>query len=182
MPAESADTDLLIESRSRPELFGVLYERHAATVYRYLARRVGPAAAEDLLADVFVAALGARMRVIPHASGSALPWLYGIAGNVVRSHFRRSGSRALLEGSTVVDWDAVDARLDAESLGGHLHTALGTLTPAELELLLLVAWEELSPSEAAAVLGISPVAARSRLHRARNHAQSALDALTRTNR
>ena len=67
---ELSDTDLLVLSRTRPEMLGVIYERHAPAVYRYLGRRVGVRAAEDLLGEVFVAAVGARLRVRPHESGS----------------------------------------------------------------------------------------------------------------
>src|SRR5215472_14994439 len=85
---ERSDRLLLDGLREQPELIGVLYERHAPAVFRFLSRRAGPAAAEDLLSDVFVAALQARGRVVAHDSGSALPWLYGIAGNVLRHHTR----------------------------------------------------------------------------------------------
>ena len=67
------DSELLANLPCQPELMGVLYERHAAAVFRYLARRAGPAAAEDLLSEVFIAALDARKRVVAHHSGSALP-------------------------------------------------------------------------------------------------------------
>ena len=75
-----------------------------------------------------------------------------------------------------MDWDAVDARLDAEAQRRRLHAALSTLSEADRELLLLVAWEGLTSTEAAAALGISKVAARSRLHRARHRALAALSA------
>lgn len=171
---EASDTDLLVLSRTRPEMLGVVYERHAPAVYRYLGRRVGVGAAEDLLGEVFVAAVAARLRVRPHESGSALPWLYGIAGNVVRSYRRRSTRPALLDEVTAVDWDAVDERLDAGSRRQELRVALAGLTEAEREVLLLVAWEGLSPAEAAQALGLTAVAARSRLHRARTRAQATL--------
>jgi RNA polymerase sigma factor (sigma-70 family) len=77
-----------------------------------------------------------------------------------------------------MDWEAVEARLDAQARHGQLRSALSVLSPAERDLLLLVAWEELSPREAAKALGISPVAARSRLHRARRRALQALQAGT----
>ena len=179
IPDARSDSDLLASARTRPDVFGVLYERHAVAVYRYLARRVGPAAAEDLLGEVFTAAVAARRRVQPHVSGSALPWLYGIAGNVARSYLRRSAAPVVIDHSGVVDWDAVDARLDATAQRQQLRVALSGLTAAESELLLLVAWEELSPTEAAEALGLTPVAARSRLHRARARAQAALDDMTR---
>jgi len=175
---ELSDTDLLVLSRTRPEMLGVVYERHASAVYRYLVRRVGVGASEDLLGEVFVAAVAARLRVRPHDSGSALPWLYGIAGNVVRSYRRRSLGQFPVDEVTAVDWDAVDERLDAGTRRQELRVALAALTEAEREVLLLVAWEGLSPAEAAHALGLTAVAARSRLHRARTHAQATLGDMT----
>jgi RNA polymerase sigma factor (sigma-70 family) len=176
-PDERSDGDILRLSRVQPELLGTIYERHAAAVFRFVARRVGPAAAEDLLGDVFIAAVAARTRVRVHQSGSALPWLYGIAGNVVRSHLRQRMTAVPPDGETV-DWGAVDDRLDARAQRDDLRLALGALTEVERDLLLLVAWEGLSPAEAAEVLGITAVAARSRLHRARTRAQAALNRLS----
>jgi len=168
------DGKLLADLPGQPELMGVLYERHAHAVFRYLARRAGPAAAEDLLSEVFIAALSASARVVAHDSGSALPWLYGIALNVLRAHFRRQPSAASVARGLGMDWDAVDDRLDALAERGRLRAALGGLAGSDRELLLLVAWEGLTPAQAAAALGISPVAARSRLHRARKRAMKAL--------
>lgn len=170
-----SDAEVMTALRTRPELMGVLYERHAASVYRFLARRSGPAIAEDLLSEVFVAALGTRKRVVPHTSGSALPWLYGIAGNILRRHLRRARGRWVASGESGMDWEAVDARLDAEAQRSQLRVALASLSAGERELLLLVAWEGLTPAEAAESLGIPPATARSRLHRARQRSQHALD-------
>jgi RNA polymerase sigma-70 factor (ECF subfamily) len=170
------DLALLWRSRRHPEVLGELYERHAAAVFRYLTRRVGPAVAEDLLSEVFTAAISARLRFRPHASGSALPWLYGIAANAVRSALRARPGLVLADPDGTVDWDAVDARLDARAQRDALRAALAVLTPADRELLLLVAWEGLSPAEAGAALGLTPEAARSRLHRARGRARDALAA------
>jgi RNA polymerase sigma factor (sigma-70 family) len=171
---QRSDGELLAGLPHQPELMGALYERHAPAVFRYLARRAGPAVAEDLLSEVFTAALDARGRVAAHHSGSALPWLYGIALNVLRRYFRHRQPGHVAEPGAVMDWDAVDARLDAEAQRRRLRGALGTLSDADRELLLLVAWEGLTPAEAATALGISRVAARSRLHRARHRAQQAL--------
>ena len=171
---ERSDRLLLAGLRDQPELIGALYQRHAPAVYRFLSRRAGSAAAEDLVSEVFVAALSARGRVTDHESGSALPWLYGIAGNVLRRHFRAAKAGGAASHDAGMDWDAVEARLDAQARRGELRAALSVLSPAERDLLLLVAWEELTPAEAARVVGISQVAARSRLHRARMHAARAL--------
>jgi RNA polymerase sigma factor (sigma-70 family) len=171
---QRSDSELLAGLPRQPELMGVVYERHAPAVFRYLGRRAGPAAADDLLSEVFVAALDARKRVIAHHSGSALPWLYGIAMNVLRRHFRHSQPTWAVEPGQCVDWDAVDARLDAEAQRRQLRIALCSLSEPDRELLLLVAWEGLTSTEAAEVLGVSKVAARSRLHRARHRALQAL--------
>jgi RNA polymerase sigma-70 factor (ECF subfamily) len=172
-----SDGALLAGLPRQPELMGVLYERHAQEVFRYLARRAGPAAAEDLLSEVFIAALSASSRVVAHDSGSALPWLYGIALNVLRSHFRRQQPTGGVTADFGMDWDAVDDRLDAWAERGRLRAALDGLSESDRELLLLVAWEGLTHTEAAAALGISQVAARSRLHRARKRALNALQRL-----
>jgi RNA polymerase sigma-70 factor (ECF subfamily) len=171
---QRSDSEILASLPGRPELMGVLYERHAAAVFRYLARRAGPSAAEDLLSEVFIAALDGRARVVAHDSGSALPWLYGIAMNVLRRHFRRNAARWVAAEDPGMDWDAVDARLDAEAKRGQLRSALNVLSARDRELLLLVAWEGLTSAEAAEVLGIGKVAARSRLYRARRRALQAL--------
>ena len=169
-----SDSELLAGLPRQPELMGVLYERHARAVFRYLARRAGPPAAEDLLSEVFITALSASARVVAHDSGSALPWLYGIALNLLRAHFRQQPPSASSARDLGMDWDAVDDRLDALAERGRLRAALDGLADADRELLLLVAWECLTPAEAAAALGISQVAARSRLHRARKRAMKAL--------
>lgn len=168
------DSEILASLPGQPEPMGVLYERHAPAVFRYLARRAGPSAAEDLLSEVFIAALDGRTRVVAHDSGSALPWLYGIAMNVLRRHFRQGAAQWVAAEDPGMDWDAVDARLDAEAKRGQLRSALNVLSAGDRELLLLVAWEGLTPAEAAEVLGIGKVAARSRLHRARRRALQAL--------
>lgn len=177
---ESPDRAILGALASDPLALGVLYERHAAAVYRFLARRTGANAAEDLLSEVFVAAAAARARVVPHSSGSALPWLYGIAINVVRHHFRRRRIQHAHAGDSGVDWEAVDARLDAQSRTAELRAALSALSEDERQVLLLVAWEGLPPAEVAQALGVSQTAARTRLLRARRRAQRALDRITTT--
>jgi len=172
-----SDSELLLGLPRQPELMGVLYERHAPAVFRYLARRAGPPAAEDLLSEVFTAALSSSRRVVAHDSGSALPWLYGIALNVLRGHFRQQQPTTGVTRDFGMDWDAVDDRLDAWAERGRLREALAVLSSSDRELLLLVGWEGLSQAEAATALGISHGAARVRLHRARKRALQALEHL-----
>lgn len=175
-PPES-DDELLARLALHPQAMALLFERHAGAVHLFLCRRVGAQVAEDLLAEVFVAALSARVRVRPHESGSALPWLYGIARNVVRSYLRARPHAVGWPPDDDVDWAAVDARVDAVGRRDELRHVLGVLTADERDVLLLVAWNGLTPAESAAVLGITAEAARSRLARARRRAQLALDSL-----
>jgi RNA polymerase sigma factor (sigma-70 family) len=172
-----SDSELLADLPRQPELMGVLYDRHARGVFRYLARRAGPEVAEDLVSEVFVAALSASSRVAAHDSGSALPWLYGIGLNVLRRHFRGARPSQGAARDLGMDWDAVDERLDARAERERLRVVLTGLSDSDRELLLLVAWEGLTSAEAATALGISPVAARSRLHRARTRAIKALQGM-----
>lgn len=174
-----SDTELLIRSRTDPEAIGALYDRHATAVYSFLARRAGPGFADDLVSEVFVAAVQARRRVRPHSSGSALPWLYGIARNVIGAHVRATKPLPpTISEPGDEEWDAIDARIDASAGTGDLRLALDGLSKLERELLLLVAWEQLTVTEAAAVLDITPTAARSRLHRARTRAAAILASAT----
>ncbi|MFF3871846.1 RNA polymerase sigma factor [Streptomyces sp. NPDC001978] len=151
-----------------PVAFTSLVERHSADLHGYFARRA-PQAADDLLAELWLRAYAARRGFDP-ARGSVRAWLFGVARNVLSAHWRRvMAPRADLPGPTRDDpWEAVDDRLVATAIAPRLRSLLAELPPEERELLLLVAWEELTPSEAAAVVGIPAATARTRLHRARN--------------
>jgi RNA polymerase sigma-70 factor (ECF subfamily) len=164
------DTDgTLIEQsvRGRPEAFVEVVRRHEVAVHGYLARRAGRDAADDLLGEVWVRAFGARGGYDP-GFADALPWLYGIARNVLREHWRAISRAGHLPADPAADpWDEVVRRLDSAAWTPTLASALRALQPADRDVLLLVAWEQLTPAEAAVVLGIPQGTARSRLHRAR---------------
>lgn len=101
-----------------------------------------------------------------------LPWLYRTAANVLANQRRAAIRAGLPEAEPRLDAaapSALDAGLDPE-----LEAALMSLSPADRELLLLVAWEELTPAEVAAALRISRAAARVRLLRARRRFERAL--------
>lgn len=72
--------------------FGEIFDRHFAEIDRYLARRVGAALADDLVAETFVVALGSRGRYDLGAA-DARPWLFGIAANLLRRHWRTARRR-----------------------------------------------------------------------------------------
>jgi len=161
---------VLIErsARGRPDAFVEVARRHELAIHAYLARRAGQQAADDLLAEVWLRAFAARGGY-DTSTGDARPWLYGIARNVLHEHWRASRvGQAAARGETSTDpWDAVNDRLDAAGPARVAAAAVRGLPAAEREVLLLVAWEQLTPAEAAKILGIPPGTARSRLHRAR---------------
>ena len=161
---------VLIEqsAHGRPDAFVEVARRHEVAVHGYLARRAGGQAADDLLAEVWLRAFAAR-EGYDTAYGDAGPWLYGIARNVLREHRRAcNGDVPAAIGETRIDpWDGIDDRLDAAGRAKAVVAAVRALPAAEREVLLLVAWEQLSPAEAAQVLGLPQGTVRSRLHRAR---------------
>lgn len=166
------DRDVVLISHERPECFEAIFDRHATTIYRYLRRRVGASLAEDLVAETFARAFRARHRFEPHGE-SALPWLYGIAANLLRMHRRaeerrlRAYARAAVHGVESSPSADSDRRLDAVALRPALAGALARLPLGQRDVLLLHAWEGLSHEEIAAALEISGSTVRSRLHRAR---------------
>jgi RNA polymerase sigma-70 factor (ECF subfamily) len=155
------------------EAFGVLFDRHANAVYGYCFRRTADwTAAEDLTALVFLEAWRARARVVL-VDGRALPWLLGVATNVIRSRWRaRRRHAAALSRLPRPDpeRDFVEEladRVDAEQQMRHLLADVRRLPRGELEVVALCAWSSLSTAETAAALGIPEATARTRLHRAR---------------
>lgn len=151
-----------------PDAFEGLVDLHSADLHAYLSRRSTTEVADDLLADVWLAAFSGRGGYDPEL-GSVRGWLFGIARHVLQNYYRRHKLRLrLFRIERPLDESAaIDARLDAAALVPALREALRSLPAVERELLLLVAWEHLTPSEAGQVLGIPAGTARSRLHRAR---------------
>jgi RNA polymerase sigma factor (sigma-70 family) len=157
-----------------PASFEAFYRDHVEAVQRFVARRVAdPRLAADLTAEVFIAAIDAASSY-RSARGAPAAWLFGIARNVVASEHRRAGrerrAHADLEGRRLLDDDdmlRMQERIDAGARGRVLHAAVAGLPEGERALFELVALDGMTPSEAAAVLGIRAVTARVRLHRAR---------------
>jgi RNA polymerase sigma factor (sigma-70 family) len=162
------DGTLIAQSlRGRPEAFVEIVQRHEVALHGYLARRAGYQAADDLLGEVWVRAFGARGGY-DTSHDDARPWLYGIARNVLRAHWRTSRNIDLAAPEETLDpWDEITDRLDLAARARALVSALSKLPSPERDVLLLVAWEQLTPAEAAVALSIPPGTARSRLHRAR---------------
>jgi RNA polymerase sigma factor (sigma-70 family) len=158
------------------EDFEAVFREHFAPVHRFIARRVGRALAEDLAAEVFATAYRRRAAYQPDR-GSLRSWLYGIAANVVRGHWRDEQQLLELDARVARDSlgllpavqfaDAADERVIAATLAPRIAGALGALNREQREVLLLHAWADLSHEEIAVALGIAQGTARSRLSRAR---------------
>jgi RNA polymerase sigma factor (sigma-70 family) len=173
---DSRDTDaaILAASATVPSRFAALYERHLPTIARYLARRVGPELAEDLAAEVFVRAFRARERYRPEHD-SALPWLFGIAGNLVADNRRAERRRLELLARLARERRDLDPGAPAaNAIGPELAGALRRLASADRDALLLVVWGELSYEETALALGVPVGTVRSRIFRARRRLAGAL--------
>ncbi len=167
-----SDADLVVRSLEDPEAFGEIFDRHAPTLLRYLVRRVGRTTGEALLGDLFQTAFEARPRFDPTHT-SARPWLYGIASNLLLKHHRTEGrrlratARLASEPRSARDGERVLETADARLTLERVADAIEELAPADREVLLLFAWEELSYKQISEAQGVPVGTVRSRLHRAR---------------
>ena len=167
------DAELVARSCSEPGLFEPLFERHFTAVYRYLRRRVGDASAEELAAETFLQAFAGRERYRPHSSKSVLPWLFGIATNLMLEQARRQERQARAYDRVAVmversaDGDRAGDRLIAAEEARRIVAVISVLPEAQREVLLLHAWADLTSEEIGEALAIPAATARSRLSRAR---------------
>ncbi|MFE2756623.1 RNA polymerase sigma factor, partial [Actinosynnema sp. NPDC059335] len=140
------------------------------------ARRSAPPVADHLDPATYLTAFDKRERYDRTRPG-ARPWLYGIATNLVGQHRRQEARRYRATGGDPVEQDHADrvaAEVTAGALRSSLTGALGALSAGDRDVLLLVAWEDLSYEEVAAALAIPVGTVRSRLHRARRQVRQAL--------
>ncbi|WSQ12095.1 RNA polymerase sigma factor [Streptomyces sp. NBC_01231] len=180
---QDSDASVIERSWDEPEAFAVLFDRHADSVHRYAARRLGAEAAEDVMAETFTTAFQQRFRFNTELA-DARPWLFGIATNLIGRHRRAEGRRLKAIGrlpsgvpgdqaeETVAD--RVAARVSAQALRRELAGALARLPARHRDVLLLVAWADLGYEEVARALGVPVGTVRSRLHRARRKVREAL--------
>jgi RNA polymerase sigma-70 factor (ECF subfamily) len=153
-----------------PEKFSAVFRDHQLALTRYLSRRVAIDDVEDLAANVFEIAWRKRSQVV---AGEELPWLYRIAAFEVLNLRRRQNSAAnfLKLQKTVETAPSPEA---LAILDFDLAEAWKTLSPAEAEVLALVAFEDLSIADAAKSAGITANAASLRLFKARKKIETAL--------
>ena len=170
-----SDAELLQAARSDPQAFREIYERYAVWMRSWFQRQTGSEnAALDLTAETFAQAWRGLRRFKDMADGSAAPWLFGIARNLLRQYHKHNrietAARARL--GLPIDWegteayDAVDERMHAHSLGPALKTAVGSLPTEQRRALELRVVQQLGYDEISARLDCSINAARLRVSRA----------------
>jgi RNA polymerase sigma-70 factor (ECF subfamily) len=179
------DAEVIRAPLAEPARFGVIFDRLAPYIQRYLARRLGQQIADDLVAETFLVAFRRRDRY-DLAQPNALPWLYGIATNLLAQHRRDEVRRFRLNQAapradvSVGHAERITERVAAQAMRGPLNAALGGLAAPDRDVLLLIAWEQLTYEEVATALGIPIGTVRSRLNRARRKVRAALGELDPT--
>lgn len=148
------------------------FEEWFAAVHRYIARRLSTPLADDLAAETFAIAFARRATFDP-ARGTIRAWLYGIATNLVRSHWRveirslQLDAKLRVETILAEQQATTDEALSAAVVMPRLAAALADLKREQREVLLLHAWADLTNDEIASALDIPAGTVRSRLYRAR---------------
>jgi RNA polymerase sigma factor (sigma-70 family) len=175
LPAARSDAQLLLAARSDPQAFREIYERYAVWMRSWFHRQTGSeTAALDLTAETFAQAWRGVRRFKDMAGGSAAPWLFGIARNLLRQYHKHNrietAARARL--GMPIDWegteayDAVDERIHAQGMRPALRDAVGALPQEQRLALELRVVEQLGYDEISERLGCSINAARLRVSRA----------------
>ena len=168
---DPTDADLLQALRSDPQAVGVLYDRYALRLVRYLQRE---GASEDIALDaaqeVFARLLVHRRRVRPGAGGSIWPWLAVTGRNLLRDWHRRRAvdvkARRRL-GMAIASDEAADvlARAEASRLRPRLRLALNGLPPEQRTAVKARVLNELDYAEIASSAGASEATVRRRVSR-----------------
>ena len=147
-------------------MFAEIFHRYHSELYRYLRRRVGGQLAGDLAAETFVTAFARRGAYRPE-SPNARPWLYGIAHNLLRNHRRQEQRQLAAYAGAAAEFSAADSRADAAAVRARLAQLLARMPVGDRDVLLLLAWADMSYAEVAQAIGIPVGTVGSRLNRAR---------------
>jgi RNA polymerase sigma factor (sigma-70 family) len=174
-----ADAELVSASLIDPEVFAELFDRYSGMLYRYVSRRLGPDPAEDLVGETFLVAFSRRRSYDP-AYPDARPWLFGILTKLISRHRRTEAARYRALQRTPADPDVespadrVAAGVTARAARPELAGALAALPARDRDVLLLIAWGDLTYDEVAQALDIPVGTVRSRLNRGRRKVRAAL--------
>jgi RNA polymerase sigma-70 factor (ECF subfamily) len=175
--ATASDAEVMIASVRNPDAFTELFGRHWDTIYGFCLKRAG-SAGEDIAAEAFRVAFDRRRRYDAR-HGDALPWLFGIATNLLRDHFRLARQeKNKLERSMALETPPPNGpdptELERQLLGPELAAALLNIPAADRDALLLMAWADLGYEQIAQALDVPLGTVRSRIHRARQRVREHL--------
>ncbi|QKG23305.1 RNA polymerase sigma factor [Actinomadura verrucosospora] len=176
---DRTDAELIAASVRDGDRFTAVYDMYYADIHRYVAGRLGPQAADDVVAETFLAAFRRRAAFDP-SRGAVRPWLFGIATTLIAQHRRTETRRYRALAQVGVDRDPgghderVADSVSAERLQPSLARALAGLSRKDRDVVLLKALAQLSHEEIADVLGIPYGTVGSRLNRARRKLRAAL--------
>ncbi|HEY9357285.1 MAG TPA: sigma-70 family RNA polymerase sigma factor [Arthrobacter sp.] len=177
---ESDDDGLWSRSlEGEGEAFGVLFDRHRDRAFRHAYRLCGDRQeAQDVMAEAFLE-LWRRRENVRVVRGSVLPWLLVTTTNLARNSRRATIRYRRLLATLPRRGDIPDVAGEASHLQDaadrNVARALRTLNSKDLHLVSLVVFEEYTLAEAAAVLNLTPGAAKTRMHRARQRMKAAID-------
>ena len=149
-----------------------LFHAHHQAIMRYAARRIHAEHVDDVVAETFLVA----WRRLDRVPDDPLPWLLAVARNTIATQQRAAKRQAkLTERIAIHTATATPAQPAPASDDRDLFHALTRLRPTEREAITLIAWDGLTPAEAATVLGQSRIAFRVRLHRAKKRLRAQLE-------
>lgn len=160
-----SDAELIGSSLIEPGFFEGIFDRHFPAIFRFLSGRVGQQLAEDLASEAFLVAFR-RRRSYDLSREDARPWLYGIAVNLLREH-RRSEDRRLRAHARMTDEPGSASGEAREHLDPGVSSALLELSHEERNLILLLAWADLTYGQLAEALDLPVGTIRSRVSRVR---------------
>ncbi len=153
------------------QLFEAVYEEHASAIKGYAMRRIDPARADDVVAEVFLVA----WRRLDDMPAEPRPWLFGVATRVLANERRRvARQHAALDRLAPFAASVDPAELPALA-DRPVREALRNLSDTDREALLLTAWEGLNHRDAARALDVKEATFTVRLHRAKRRLRRAIE-------
>lgn len=177
------DAQIIALSLDHPSEFGEIFKRHRVAIYKFAAKRVGPQDAEDVVSRVFEKAFSVRDRYAVDRS-NCLPWLYGIAVNVVGDHIRKQRVAIYVypidqvEGQVAGSDPSPEAEVLNAGLSDDLNEALSRLPVTSRDALLLHVLEEMSYVEISEALEVPIATVGSKIHRAKRKLVTLLGEIT----
>jgi RNA polymerase sigma-70 factor (ECF subfamily) len=153
--------------------FERIFRANHVAVHAYIRRRATADAVDDIVSETFLVA----WRRLDSVPAEPLPWLLGVARNTIATRNRGDARRLRLQARAEAEYQYINQELESQRFeSGPVVAGLARLNAGDREALTLVAWDGLTPAQAAEALGIPANRFRVRLHRAARRLRWALDA------